>query len=133
MNLLLVDKRTSVRYYLITNKGSEGEQMKRIVEAKNLIFPQLLNDFTDNVKNDSTKLYPEMPERQIQHYIKLSNRKSEKVVIQLKPSIYSNEFTEAIGKIALSPNNEQIILTSPLKKTVHLIQMKQIHHIRLAK
>lgn len=105
--------------------------MERLVVAKNSIFSQLVNESTSLRKNHF-RIYPQMPMKQIQHYLNIAIRRKNQIVIQLKPSLHSNHYTEITGKITLSPTNNQIILTPDEKNTTHLIQTRYIHHLRLA-
>lgn len=105
--------------------------MERLVVAKNSIFSHLVND-SNPLRKDHFRIYPQMPMKQIQHYLKIAARRKKQIIIQLKPTLHLNHYTEIRGKISLSPTNSQIILTPNEDKTTHLIQARSIHHLRLA-
>lgn len=127
-----IDKRTYVRYHLITNKRSEDEEMERSVDTKMSLFSQLVNNPSYSINKNHIRIYPQMPSKQIKHYIKIANRKDLQVIVQLKPSTHLKQFVEVSGKISLSPNTSHIILIPQDDQTIHLIQAKHIHHLRLA-
>lgn len=106
--------------------------MERLVETKMTLFSQLVNNPSYSINSDHIKIYPQMPSKQIKHYIKIASRKESQIIIQLKPSTHSKKFVEISGTIALSPNTSHIILTPNDDQTIHLIQAKHIHHLRLA-
>lgn len=106
--------------------------MEKLAEAKRTILTQIIDDYSDYATHKQFKVYPQMPLEQIRHYIKLAARKNKEITIQFNPSSFSNEFTEAAGKIKLSPQSSQVILTPKNEKTIHLVQPKFIRHIRLA-
>lgn len=102
--------------------------MEKIADYTKSIFPQIV------VKNSDSrrlKIYPQMSIKQIQHYLKLAARKQSIIAVQFNPSSFSTEFTEVTGKIKLSTQSSQIILTPRNKQTIHLVQPYLIRHIRL--
>ena len=105
--------------------------MEKLAEVKKTMFTQFLEDDPENTSHKGFKIYPEMPMEQIQHYIKLAARRNKTIIIQFNPSSFSNEFTEVIGKIKLSPKSSQVIITPKSEKTIHLIQPRFIRHILL--
>lgn len=106
--------------------------MKKLESSKKINFSQLLNDYSKPIKKDPIKTYPKMPNRQIEHYIKIAHRNKNILYIQLQPS-NSKEFQEIIGKITFFDGQNKMILTSINKKIFHLVQLKNIHHLRLSK
>lgn len=105
--------------------------MKKYVSSKKINFPPLLNNHS--VKRNHINVYPQMPQRQIQHYLKITKDKKKKIFIQLKPSSYSKSFVEISGKIIHSNKKNQIVLNSIGENTSHIVQIKYINHIRLDK
>lgn len=106
--------------------------MKKIVEPKKMIFPKLLNNYSNIDKTKKINIYPRMPKKQIQHYINIANKKKNKISIQLKPSSHLQYFTEITGKIALITKENLLLLKIANKKKIHLVQEKNIHHLRLS-
>ena len=121
-----------VRYNSNTNKRSEDENMERVKEPKNSIFATLKDSYNVVRSRPNFNIYPQMPIKQIQYYIKQAARKEEIVAIQLNPSGHSKHITEIAGKISLSPTSSQIILTPMDKLAIHLIQPQYIRHLRLS-
>lgn len=105
--------------------------MEKLAEVKKTIFTQFIEDNPSHATHTQFTVYPQMPMKQIQHYIKLGARKNRVMIIQFNPSSFSNAFTEVTGKIKLSPKSSQIILTPRNEQTIHLIQPQFIRHIRL--
>lgn len=97
------------------------------------IFSQFFIDSNNTDTDTSFYLYPEMPVEQIRHYIQLSHERSYPIVLQLKPNNHLNLFTEVSGKIIFINHKKQIVLKTPNYHTIHLLQMKDIHHLRLSK
>lgn len=98
-----------------------------------VMFSQLFIDPSHTDRDTSFYLYPEMPVKQIRHYIQLSSERSYPIVLQLKPNAYLNSFTEVSGEIIFINPKKQIVLKNPNHNTVHLLQIEDIHHLRLAK
>lgn len=106
--------------------------MERLVETKMSIFSQLVKNPSYSIDSNQFRIYPQMPRKQIQHYLKRASHQKSYLIIQLKPSAYSDYFVEVSGTITLSPKSSHIILTPSNDQMTHLIQAKHIHHIRLA-
>ena len=102
--------------------------MEKLIDNKSTIFSQLIN----SPSYSQFKLYPQMPNNQIKHYLKIASRKQNQITIQLKPSDYTTHFTEITGRVKLSPKTSQIILTPNQDHTIHLVQPNTIRHLRLA-
>lgn len=105
--------------------------MEKLAEVKRTIFTQFIEDYPNNDTHKEFKVYPQMPMDQIRHYIKLAARENKSIIIQFNPSLFTNQFTKAAGKIKLSPKSSQVILTPKNEQTIHLIQPQFIRHIRL--
>lgn len=106
--------------------------MEKLAEVKKTMLTQFFEDNPHNSAQKELKIYPEMPIEQIQHYIKLAARKKNTITVQFNPSSFSKKFTEVTGKIKLSPQSSQVIITPKNEQTIHLIQPRFIRHIRLA-
>lgn len=106
--------------------------MKKLENSKNIIFSQLLNDYSKPIKQEPVKTYPKMPNRQIKHYVKIAHRNKKIIYIQLQPS-NSKKCIEISGKITFFDGQNQLILSSVNKKIFHLVQSNNIHHLRLSK
>lgn len=107
--------------------------MEKLAEVKKTMWAQFFEENPNSPNHKELKIYPEMPMEQIQHYIKLAARKNNTIIVQFNPSSFSKEFTEVTGKIKLSPQSSQVIITPKNEQTIHLIQPRFIRHIRLAK
>lgn len=123
--------RMCVRYNLFTNICSEVVFMERVTESKNNIFAHLMDSYHVVRSRPQFKVYPQMPVKQIQHFVKQAARLKRQVAIQLNPSPFSSDLNEVFGKISLSPSSGHIILSPEDGKTFHLIQPESIRHLRI--
>ncbi len=105
--------------------------MERVTEPKNSIFASLKDSYEVVRNRPNFKTYPQMPLKQVEHYIKQAARKEKTVAVQLNPAGYNKQITEVTGKISLSPTSSQIILATVDKLVIHLIQPQYIRHLRL--
>lgn len=121
-----------VRYNLYTNICSEVIYMERVTESKTNLFANLMDGYQIVRSRPQFKIYPQMPVNQIQHYVKQAARLNKNVTIQLNASPFSNELSEASGKLKLSPSSGHVILSAENERTVHLIRPDQIRHLRIA-
>jgi len=106
--------------------------MERATQSKNNILANLKDSYHLVRSRPNFKVFPQMPMHQVLHYIKHAARLEQNVIIQLNPSTYNNQLSEIFGIIELSPSSEHIIISSEDDKTIHLIQPKQIRHLRIA-
>jgi len=106
--------------------------MERVTEKKNSVLTRLKENSPAYRNRPQFHIYPQMPVRQIQHFVKQAARRAKPVTIQLHPSTYTKEATEVSGTLSLSPHSSHVILTMKDKQTVHLIQPQSIRHLRLA-
>ena len=106
--------------------------MERVTESKTNLFANLMDGYQIVRSRPQFKIYPQMPVNQIQHYVKQAARLNKNVTIQLNASPFSNELSEASGKLKLSPSSGHVILSAANERTVHLIRPDQIRHLRIA-
>lgn len=121
-----------VRYNLYTNTCSEVMFMERIPESKITLFANFIDSHQTVQSRPQFKIRPQMPVNQIQHYVKQAARLNINVTIQLNASPFSNDLSEATGKITLSPRSGHVILSTKNERTIHLIRPDQIRHLRIA-
>lgn len=107
--------------------------MQKVAEQKHSILSVLKENYSTYMKRRAFEVRPQMPARQISHFVRQAVRKEVQITIQLNPTPFNKMITEATGKAAFSPHSSQVILTSSDKRTVHLINADTIRHIRLAK
>jgi len=106
--------------------------MERVTETKNSMLMKLKENSPVYQKRPRFHIYPQMPVRQIQHFLKQAARRLKPVTVQLHPSTYTKQTTEVSGTLSLSPHSSHVILTTKDEETVHLIQPKSIRHVRLS-
>lgn len=127
----IIDMRICVRYNSFTNICSEVVFMERVTDAKNNIFTHLMDSYQVVRSRPQFKVYPQMPIRQIQHFVKQAARLNRQVAVQLNPSLFSSDLSEVWGKISVSSSSGHIILSPKDGKTFHLIQAESIRHLRI--
>jgi hypothetical protein len=106
--------------------------MQRVAEERHGLLSLIKENYSLYMKNYAFAVQPQMPTKQVSHFIKQAVRKQRYITIQINPSHGNQMLTEATGIAQFSPHTSQIILTSPDKKTVHFIHAQSIRHIRLA-
>ncbi len=105
--------------------------MEKLIEVKNSIVSQII-DLNPNASHQGEFIvYPQMPIKQIEHYIKQAALKDKYITIQLNPSKFSKEVSEVSGNIKISTRTSHIVLTTENEQTIHLIQPRSIRHLRL--
>lgn len=105
--------------------------MEKLIEVKNSIVSQII-DLNPNASHQREfVVYPQMPIKQIEHYIKQATLKDKPITIQLNPSEFSKEVSEISGYIKISTRTDHIILVPKNDQTVHLVQPPSIRHLRL--
>lgn len=124
--------RMCVRYNLYTNICSEVIYMERVTESKTNLLANIMDGYQIARSRPQFQIYPQMPVNQIQHYVKQAARLNKDVTVQLNASPFSNELSEASGKLKLSPTSGHVILSASNGRTVHLIRPDQIRHLRIA-
>lgn len=105
--------------------------MERVTEPKKSIITDFFNTYQVVRRRPEVNVYPQMPLKQIQHFIKQAAQTEQQVIVQMNPSSFSKQINEVTGKLSLSPQSSHVILTTELQSTIHLIQPKHIRHIRL--
>lgn len=107
--------------------------MERMAEEKTNLLSLIKDNYSTYLKRRAFAVKPQMPAKQISHFMKQAVRKEVSITIQLNPTTFNKMISEATGVATFSPYSTQVILTSRDKKTVHLINAEQIRHIRLEK
>lgn len=107
--------------------------MERMAEEKISLLSMIKDNYSTYLKRRAFEVKPQMPPRQISHFMKQAVRKEALITIQLNPTPLNKMMSEATGVATFSPYSTQVILTSQDNKTVHLINADQIRHIRLEK
>lgn len=87
----------------------------------------LMSDFTEQ----QIHIFPQMPRKQINHFVNQAINHSNRLTIQINPSIYAKQITEVSGNISISPNSKHIILNAENNELVYLIPLHSIRHLRL--
>jgi len=106
--------------------------MERVTETKQSMLMKLKEHSPVYQKRPQFHLYPQMPVRQIKHFVTQAARQLKEVTVQLHPSTYTKQATEVSGTLTLSPHSSHVILTAQDEETVHLIQPQSIRHVRLS-
>lgn len=128
---IIIDTRMSVRYNSITNKRSEDKDMQRVIEPNNDFFATLKDSYKIARSRPNFNVLPQMPTKQIQHYVTQAAREDKQVIIQMNPSPNNRQMTEITGTISLSHRSSHVILNPLNEQMVHLIQPQHIRHLRL--
>lgn len=121
-----------VRYNIYTNICSEVILMERVTESRSNLLANIMDGYQVARSRPQFQIYPQMPVNQIQHFVKQAARLNKNIIVQLNASPFSNELSEASGKLELSPRSGHIILSAHDDRTVHLIRPDQIRHLRIA-
>ncbi len=108
-----------------------GSNMERTTEFKTNVWVNLLDNVEVVRNRPKFKVYPQMPGKQIQHFVAKASESKVQVAVQLNESPYKKEFVEVIGTLKVSPKSSHVILSQPMNNAVHLIQPKYIRHIRV--
>ncbi len=105
--------------------------MERLTESRSNLLINLIDNYQVVRSRPQFKIYPQMPHKQIQHFVKQASMLNKKIAIQLNSSPFTKELNEVIGVLKVSKNTSHVILTTETNNTIHLIQPEYIRHIRL--
>ncbi|WP_018658886.1 hypothetical protein [Allofustis seminis] len=76
-------------------------------------------------------IYPQMPLKQLEHFVAQAARKHKEVILQIEVEKTST-IEEIKGILQLVPQTGQIIVTSSNDNLIHLIYPSALRHIRIA-
>ena len=113
------------------NKRSGDESMEKFAIEKSTIMSYFKENYSNYIKGTPFTLQKQLPVMQLRHFIRQAVRKQNSITIQLNPTFQQATVSECTGIANFSPYSSQIILTSQDNKTIHLINIEQIRHIRL--
>ena len=136
-----LDKRTGIRYIIFEHMfGGDSMEVIKLHQNKisNLQDHSLLEKETDPLKpgdlyivQERFSLLPQMPAKQVKHFLTRSYQTKKEIIIQINPTRRHPKYVEVTGQAKFLNDKKQLVIISKIGGFTYLLNPEIIRHIRL--